>query len=564
MGQGVVATQINRIHDSILEGRIVKQSSGKGYWDVRDSYILMAEQVYNEPSEISVRSLMDKFWESWQEMAMRPEDRASRLAVLERGESLMSGIHRRYEGLKEIREMLEQDIQVTVDRVNALSTDIAGLNREILKVEAMGDNPNDLLDRRDLLVRKLADIVDITVDGRDADEFTVHTGGMHLVQGGVVTRIAAEPDPRNEGYSRVVWDSSGEDFIPRNGRLAALVELRDGDIRGEVQDLDTMTVNFVDMVNEVHRAAYGLNGKTGIDFFTEYPFVANANGNYDRNGDGEFDATYLFRINGSNRLDPQQQVGIAGTMTLSGRGEPVEIDYAPTDTVEDIVKRINASGSEVVARFDRLSRLTLKGTAAEGIENPDFVIRGVEDSGQFLTGYAGILEASGAEGAYSWEQADAVLALRGGEDGAAYAVAPLSHPSGWIEINREVKAEPNSIATGFGENGRPANPGDGSAALAVAALRDRDVMVGKLKSFDEYFASAVARIGLKGESAQRALQTEEAIMKDLSDMRESMSGVNIDEELANMIKFQHGYAAASRFITTVDEMLDTIINRMGV
>jgi flagellar hook-associated protein 1 FlgK len=292
--------------------------------------------------------------------------------------------------------------------------------------------------------------------------------------------------------------------------------------------------------------------------------VANANGNYDRNGDGEFDATYLFRINGSNRLDPQQQVGIAGTMTLSGRGEPVEIDYAPTDTVEDIVKRINASGSEVVARFDRLSRLTLKGTAAEGIENPDFVIRGVEDSGQFLTGYAGILEASGAEGAYSWEQADAVLALRGGEDGAAYAVAPLSHPSGWIEINREVKAEPNSIATGFGENGRPANPGDGSAALAVAALRDRDVMVGKLKSFDEYFASAVARIGLKGESAQRALQTEEAIMKDLSDMRESISGVNIDEELANMIKFQHGYAAASRFITTVDEMLDTIINRMGV
>ncbi len=564
MGQGVVATQISRIHDSILEGRIVKQSSGKGYWDVRDSYILMAEQVYNEPSDISVRSLMDKFWESWQELAMHPEDRASRLAVLERGESLMSGIHRRYEGLKEIREMLEQDIQVTVDRVNALSSGIAGLNREILKVEAMGDNPNDLLDRRDLLVRKLADIVDITVDGRDPDEFTVHTGGMHLVQGGVVTRIAAEPDPRNEGYSRVVWDASGEDFIPRNGRLAALVELRDGDIRGEIQDLDTMTVNFVDMVNEVHRAAYGLNGKTGVDFFTEYPFVANANGNYDRNGDGEFDATYLFRINGSNRLDPQQQVGIAGTMTLSGRGEPVEINYSPTDTVEDIVKRINASGSEVVARFDRLSRLTLKGTAAEGIENPDFVIRGVEDSGQFLSGYAGILETSGAEGAYNWEQADAVLALRGGDDGAEYAVAPLSHPSGWIEINREVKAEPNSIATGFGENGRPANPGDGSSALAVAALRDRDVMVGKLSSFDEYFASAVARIGLKGESAQRALQTEEAIMKDLSDMRESISGVNIDEELANMIKFQHGYAAASRFITTVDEMLDTIINRMGV
>lgn len=563
LGQGVVASRISRAHDSILEGRIVGQSSGKGYWDVRDSYILMAEQVYNEPGDLSVRSLMDRFWESWQELSLHPEDRASRLAVLERGESLMAGIHRRYEGLKEIREMLEQDIQVTVDRVNALTGDIAALNREILKVEAMGDNPNDLLDRRDLLVRRLADIVNVTVDGRDADEFTVHSGGMHLVQGGVVTKLAADPDPRNEGYSRVVWEASGEDFIPENGRLAALVQLRDGDIREEIQGLDTMTVNFADMVNEIHREGYGLNGKTGLDFFTEYPFVVNANGNYDRNGDGEFDSTYIFRMQGNNRLDPQQQVGIAGTLRLSGSGGTVEIGYEPVDTVEDIVKRINSSGSEVVARLDRMNRLTLKGTAAEGVENPDFVIRGVEDSGQFLVGYAGILQESGPGGAYSWEQADAVLALRGGDEGAAWAVAPLSHPSGWIEINREVKAEPNSIAAGFGENGRPANPGDGSAALALAALRDRDVMVGRLSSFDEYFASAVARIGLKGETAQRALETEEAIMKDLADMREAISGVNLDEEMANMIKFQHGYAAASRFITAVDEMLDTIINRMG-
>lgn len=155
MGQGVVTERISRAHDSILERRIVSQSSGKGYWDVRDSYILMAEQVYNEPSELSVRGLMDKFWESWQDLSLHPEDNASRLAIIERGDSLMDGIHRRYEGLKDIREMLEQDIQVTVDRVNNITSDIADLNREIIKVKAMGDEPNDLLDRRDLLVRNL-------------------------------------------------------------------------------------------------------------------------------------------------------------------------------------------------------------------------------------------------------------------------------------------------------------------------------------------------------------------------------------------------------------------------
>jgi len=74
----------------------------------------------------------------------------------------------------------------------------------------------------------------------------------------------------------------------------------------------------------------------------------------------------------------------------------------------------------------------------------------------------------------------------------------------------------------------------------------------------------VAEVGLKGETAARALETENLIMKDLEDTRQAISGVNIDEELAQMIKFQHGYSAASRFISEVTKMLDTIINRMGV
>ena len=120
------------------------------------------------------------------------------------------------------------------------------------------------------------------------------------------------------------------------------------------------------------------------------------------------------------------------------------------------------------------------------------------------------------------------------------------------------------MAAGFGENGKPAEIGDGSAALAIAALRDRSVMVGSLATFDDWFSDAAARIGLLGEQAELSSETQSRIVKNLTDMRDSLSGVNIDEELSNMIKFQHGYAAAARFIANFDEMLDTIINRMGV
>ncbi|RKX78389.1 MAG: flagellar hook-associated protein FlgK [Spirochaetes bacterium] len=561
IGQGVDIVRIERIRDMILDGRIVKQANGQGYWEARDKYILLTEQVYNEPSDLSVRAMMDRFWESWQELSLHPQEIGARKAVIQRGETLMDSIHQRYYSLKEIREMLEQDISATVKEINDIASQISKLNGKIVKVKAMGDNPNDLMDRRDLLVQRLSRLIDISTDTRDPDEFTVHTGGRILVQGRVYHPLALEPEPENEGYSEVVWLERGVQAFFRGGKLAALVELRDVDVRAEIQKLDMMTINFIDLVNSIHREAYGLNGKTGQDFFIEYPFVDNITGNYDRNGDGVFDSTYVFRITGINSLNPKQQIGLRGTLTVAGEQNTIEIEYYPTDTVEDLVKKINTSGSEVVAYLDRNNRLALKATPATERGNPDFVIRYIEDSGQFLVGYAGILQQSGPEGAYNWDQADAVLALRGGE--LDYSVAPLSHPSGWIEINPAMKSDVRSIAAGFGENGRPALPGDGSAALAIASLRNRQVMVGDLMSFDEYFSAVVAEIGLKGEEAQTVLETQNLIMKELEDMRQSISGVNIDEELAQMIKFQHGYSAAARFISEVTRMLDTIINRMG-
>jgi flagellar hook-associated protein 1 len=562
IGQGVEVQSVERVRDQLLEGRIVAQANGEGYWGARDKYLLMVEQVYNEPTDSSVRAAMDRFWEGWQELSLHPEQMATRSAVLQRGEAVIEGIQQRYRSLDRIRTMLDDDIRGTVQRVNEQLREIAELNKEIVKVEAAGDNPNDLLDRRDLLVERLSQLIDVTVDNRDPDEFSVHTAGFHVVQGGIARPFRIEPNPQNEGMSNVVWDFSGEDAHFRGGKLSALVELRDGDVRSEIQNLDNMAINFIDLVNEVHRAGVGMNGETGNDFFTEYPRVLNGLGNYDQDGDGNFDRSYIFRVTGANRLEGQQQVGLAGTMTLPGPEGNVNIEYSATDTVSDIVARINNSRAEVVARLDRNSHLSLKATPAANIENPDFVIRGLQDSGQFLAGYAGILQGPGAENAYTFEEPNAVLGLQGGD--LDYAVAPLQHPSGWIEVNQELRNEPAAVAAalpdeGAGETGL----GNGTAAQEIAAIRNQAVMVGQVSTFEDYFADTVAEIGLKGEQAREALQTNELIMKDLRDMRASISGVNIDEEIAEMIKFQHGYQAAARFVTQIDTMLNTIINRMG-
>jgi flagellar hook-associated protein 1 FlgK len=563
IGQGMEVERIERIRDMLLEGEIVKESGNQGYWESLDKYMLMLEQVYNEPTEHSIRSLMDKFWESWQELSVNPSQMSARQAVLERSQTLLDGIHHAYAKFRGIRDMLEGDVVGTVEQVNTLVRQIAALNEQIQKARALGDNPNDMMDKRDMHIEELSKLIDINVNyNQDPDELIIYTNARHLVQGKQYLQFDTVKTEANEGYSTVVWKDTGEAEQFRGGKLAGLLHLRDVETRGEIQKLDLMTMNFIDAVNAVHRGGYGLNEKTGNEFFKEYPYVLNANGNYDRSGDGNFDSSYIFRMAGKNVLDPQALIGIRGALTLSGPTGPVTVEYYPTDTVKEVIARINLSGAEVSARLDEEGRLSLKGMPAADTVNPDFVIRHVEDSGEFLAGYAGLLRAPGAAGAYDWARPDAVLALR--DDGAVFAVAPLAHPSAWIEVNKDLVNEPASIAAAAGVNGRSEGPEDGSVALTISDLRYKQVMIGDTMTFDGYFAELVASVGLRGEEAAKVLATENLIMKNHKDLRESISGVNLDEELTTMLKFQHGYEAAARFITEFDKMLDVIINRMGV
>lgn len=560
IGQGIDVQSINRVRDEMLDQRITAQQNQESYWDTRSKYYTMIEQIYNEPDEVSVRSNMDKFWESWQELSVNPESQAARQAVVSRGESLADSIKSKWENLMGVGSLINSDIEATVKQVNSFANQIAALNSEIVRSRGMGDNPNDLLDRRDLLVDKLSKLANITTDQRDSDEFMVHLDGRVLVQGGIARNFELVSLTDNNGYDKLVWADTREDAFVSGGTLGALVELRDVDVRNEIQSLNTMTMNFSDLVNDIHRNAYGANNVTGLDFFTQHSFVENVNGNFDRDGDGAFDHSYIFRFTGTTRLNPQEQIGFEGVMTFSGPSGNVQVAYHPTDTVETVINRINDSNGEVKAYLDRNSNLVLKGTTARNMENPDFVIRHVEDSGFFLTGYSGILSASGEAGAYDYARADAVNSLAG----AQFAVSPVLNPAGYIEVNNVIKNDVKSVAAAFRDDSGNVNAGDGRAAVEIASIRNTKVMIGHERTLDDYFADSVTNVGLKGEQAENNLNSHMAVMNDLRTMRDSISGVNIDEELSDIIKFQHGYNAAAKFVTVWDSLIDTVINRLGV
>lgn len=560
IGQGCDVESINRIKDELLESRIVEQKNVESYWETRDKYYSMIESVYNEPNDVSVRTNMDKFWQGWQELSTYPESDAARLAVVVRGQTLTNSIQQQYKSLRGIGDQINGDIEAVVKQVNDLSRQIASVNGEIVRSKGLGDNPNDLMDRRDLLVEKLSSIINVTVTQKDPDEFMVHTDGQIIVQGSLARQIETVGQLDNNGYGKLMWSDTKLDAEFHGGTLGALVELRDKDIRTEIQSLNTMALNFADLVNDVHRNAIGKNNTTGLDFFVQHDFVENVNGNYDRNGDGVEDTSYIFRMTGTNALKMQEQIGLSGTMTINGASGNIDVAYFSTDTVEDVINRINDSNGEVKAYLDRNSCLVLKATSSKGMENPDFVIRHVEDSGMFLTGYSGILQGSGADNAYDFNRANAVDVLAG----AQFAVSPVLNPSAYIEVNGLIQNDVSSVAAAFKNSQGFAEPSDGRAAVEMAAIRNTKIMIGSQRTFDDYFADTITNVGLKGEQAQNQLATQNKIMGDLRDLRDSISGVNIDEELADIIKFQHGYNVAAKFISVQDELLDTLINRLGV
>ena len=554
IGEGPKVDSIKRVRDKLLETRIIDSAHEEEFWKTRDSYLLKLDNLYNEPSDVSLRSMMDNFWSSFQELSLFPEQMSSRQVVLERAETMADGISTRYKRLNLIRTEASEDIELTTKKVNSLAQQIAELNKQVKESKAVGDSPNEIMDKRDLLVNELSTYLSITVTEKD-DIYNVHTQGFHLIVDDRFRQLKlGDKSDYNEGYPDLYWADNGDKFNPKGGKLESLFIIRDVDVKEEIQSLDSLAMNLVNLTNNIHREGYSLSGHTNENFFVEFPFVDNAQGNYDSNGDGNYDSTRISTIIGSNKLKPQDHIGVEGTMSFPvANGPDIKVAYHPTDTVRDILIRINNSNSEVTASLDHNGHLMLKGAPSSNVENPDFVIRSFTDDSDFLAGYSGILQNRGD--VYDYNQADATKVL---QTSAKFGVAPDSHPSAYLRVSKNIKEDASNIAASSKAN----TMGNGEIALKLASLRNTEVMVGRIRNFDDYFVNSVAKIGSSGQEAKLISEEKSVSMKYLKDLRDSISGVSLDEELNELLKFQHGYNASARFVTVADGLLDTIINKL--
>jgi len=580
IGQGASATSITRVRDEFVDNRIVEESSLLGNYDIRYKFMKQIEQIFNEPGQPTLKQKFDDFVGSWNDLALNPENNAAREALVTSSQNMLGFVKEHYQNLTKLRSHVDGMVRDKVNEINLMAGEIRDLNVQIVKIQAMGDNPNSLLDKRDAVLEKLSKIADIKVVKTDPDEILVYLNSRPLVQGTKVSKLETVNSPDNDGLASVIWES-GEKVQVKSGELNALLEVRDKDILMAMKKLDNFVINLSESINSIHKEGFGLNPVTGLNFFSYQSITKDSNGNYDSNQDGQIDQTRIFKITGTQKLTGDEKIGESGFLNLGSddSGKDVIVAYKETESVKEVMTKINQSKARVNAYLDQEGRMSLKALYSESKDFPDFAIRHLEDTGVFLTSFTGVLKGSGRNGAFDYKKIDQSNQFAS----ADFTVSYDNKSAMWMNVDDAILNNPANIAARLGKD----TDGDGkldipngvsegkNAFRIISALVSENekngldkntgmdsmpVMLDKnQKSFRPFLDSLVASIGETAKADKMNLDKENSIMTGLKNLRESVSGVNIDEELVNLIKYQHGYQAAAKIVNTMNEMLDVIM-----
>lgn len=554
-GVGSEISSVSRVRDAFIDDRIIQETSEESYWELKETNMKEIQYIINEPSDKSIRFTLDEFWTSLQNLSQTPEDLAIRVDTRERAADLTDTLNKNYNQIESLQADLNNEVKVMTEDVNSKLRQISEVNAQIKKLEVNRESANDLKDRRDLLVEQLSKVVDLKVERGSENEFIVTIAGRAAVQGNSYKQLIAVKDTNStKGYYKIEWeDIPKKEVSIKNGELKSIIDMRDIETQKYMEDLDELAIGLIDHLNEVNNSGFDINGNPGGVFFGKFSEQEKL---VDLNRDGNMEVQ-IYKMTGNNLIadisekpisqDPDI-IGYSGSIKLNGTS--VSYDTSK-DSLKDIVTRINESNTGIEAAIDPNNRLVLRGSRKEG-----YTIKSIEDeNGSFLQDM-GILKAG--QTSFSERDGNTINNITDNtmgvpKEGSASRIFTAIEDVDTIAAARgKVKDGGESIPTE--SNGI----GDGSNAIRMAGLKYGQTIGNH--TFEEYFESLVSDIGIKSEQAARIKTNQERLIANLEDVRQSQIGVSLDEEMTNLIRFEQGYNAAAKYIQTVNQMLDTLIN----
>ncbi len=399
-GGGVTIEKIQRFNLEFFDTRYRSVSAETGNWEAQNGVLSQLEPMLAETTEDGLLPKLDQFWSGWQKLSTDPTNTSLRAVLLDDAGSLANALNRRSTQITQLRAEQNDVVAGQVNDINSLAGQVAQLNGEISRVLSVGEQPNDLMDKRDLALDQLSKLSGSASFNQKNGEVSVSIGGHVLVVGHDAFKLQTQTSATDSSVVDVYW-GDGQKLAPQSGNLKGTLEVRDKVLAGQLTGLNTLANGLITQVNAIHRGGFGLNNATNMDFF-------------------------------------------------------------------------------------------------QGSDASDIAVNSLLDNA--------------------------------------------------------------SIATSSGAS----QAGNSDIALQIAGLKTVKGMKAGTATLNEFYNSQITDLAVTTQRASNNAYQHGLVEKALSDQRESAVGVNLDEEAANMAKTQKAYQAAARVMTAYDDLLDTVINRMGL
>ncbi|MDV5171134.1 flagellar hook-associated protein FlgK [Photobacterium rosenbergii] len=600
-GTGAYIDNVRRAYDQFAARELTQSTTNLHQANESHAQLAVMDEFISNNASKTISSMND-YYDSVKSLADHPNDLGSRKAVLENAALVSQTVNSTYDTLAGMQRDVNDKLVATVDRVNTLGQEIATLNKRIQENPA--GEKNDLFDQQQSLVNELAQYTKVTVlKGKDNLANTVIIGdGQTLVSGTESSRltvIPGEPDPLqtqiavDDGHNATPLDADN-----MGGILGAMVGFRRDVVERSIDEVGRMAVGFAGQVNTIQRQGLDLKGEQGKNMFADIndpiamqqrvlkPVGSSADmtvaiddvsklqvGDYQLKAstDGITNSYQMFNAKGEEVLN--QTIAATDPQVLQADGMQINVNNlsaAPSDETFTI-RPVRLGGAQMAMNATEASDIAAQRVVTAAEANQGTAHLEPLPTAQVSGSYQVSISNTGDSLSVLDDQGNPINLI--GYDAQGNALPPstaIDYPvtNGVIHFADALNNPVPTLALSSGaaandsymvQLGATPAEGDNSNLLEMQHLQTEKTMNNGRSSVIDLFQTLTTDVGIQKMNAEKFGQISQLDFDAATERVASVSGVNLDEEAANLMKFQQAYMASSRIMSVARETFDTLL-----
>lgn len=499
---GVKIADVERIYDKFLESQIVSQNSSVGDATAQNDLLTQVEGVLTESTGNGINDALSAFWSSWDNLSANPSGQTERDSVVSSAQNLANVFSQKANNLLTIQSSADERVADDVTKLNGYLKDMSSLNDSITTAESAGGTASALRDNRSALLNKISSLIDVNYVERSDGSLYLYLpkSGKALVEETNNWQLTVQRNSANSNLNDIVLADNPGISVTNDiagGELGGLLSIRDNTLPSYINNLNQTASSIINKVNAQHMAGYDEDGNIGQLFFTPATKAKD------------------MAVSSAIVADTRK---IAASKTVNADGDnAAAMSAIQDDGMYSSLSQISPSKGVLGSASGIINNI---GQAYKDTTSPMIITQTSAGSWSFLT-----------------------TADKGGYSNAV--VLSSSDNKITVDLDNNGKADITLNLSGSWNNGD---------SLSFS-LSKQDGAI----NINDYYSSFIAGVGQDVSTSATNLTREKALASQKSDQREQLSGVSLDEEMMNLIKYQMAYNAAGRLAKTVEDMMDILM-----